>query len=142
MRLAFVWDRSVLNVYVDGTKYQTIGKPLKRTYSSLNYNPIKKVKSLVPIQSTIIYEAIFKDNLVASSDPLITGSTENYFIGCYELKNSINSNVKTNKLDDQSVISENDQCKTFCLNDYNQVRLGDFFYKYLKLIYSYFERFI
>jgi hypothetical protein len=71
-----MWDTKILKVYVDGFLYQTITEPVKRPFWSLNYNPIKYVRSFLPDSQTgvtIINDLLFNDTSSDLLEPTVKG---------------------------------------------------------------------
>ena len=131
--LAFVWDsgRQILKSYVDGFLYDSISHPTSRTYWSLNFNPIKYVESIAPhvrnsVKSSMINAAFFKNVTFDPMEPLLRGSLDIYFVGCFSpIDASLMTPVKLSVSDEYAALSDIDQCKITCIGLTSQIFLVD-----------------
>lgn len=90
-------------------------------YQTLNYNPVKQVKSLINKPGfTSIASALFNDTVLDSTDAAIRGNQRDYYLGCFTPKNE-KQVVINNALTGASNLE--DQCKQACFNSSSQIYL-------------------
>ncbi len=117
IRLSFVWDVSSkgLKIFVDGNHYETLSIPTKRSYFGLNFNPFKKLQTLMPVSTqTQLNMVFFNDTSLSLFEKEIKGDLDDYFFGCYALRNEIEGSIE---------IFVNVDCKSKCFELKSQLFL-------------------
>ncbi len=84
-RLACVWNitpTKSVSIYVDGKLYDTVteANTLTDPFISLNFNPVKKIRTAIGSANFVGVSAIFLDKVLPKTDKLITGSCTFVFI--------------------------------------------------------------
>ena len=117
-RLALVWNKVSLTVYVDGNLIKTTTNSASTPSLSLGFNQVKSTKTLISIKGqTAIYFVNFTNDISSSADTLIKGNLNDYFIGCYATQPYLNLTLSTMQISS----SYQQQCKKTCYNSSYEV---------------------
>lgn len=116
-RIGLVWlPNSAPSVYVDGNFIEK-AQSTYRPYLNLRYNPVRKVKYSI---STTNQVKFFENASNETNINDMKGTWSNYFLGCYELKDSSTKLNVTNLIYDEKT-SFYTNCEQICLTSYQQI---------------------